>query len=632
MRRYMVVREDAIRVESFASCFPIIVEYPDWKPGFAGPEPENIVRKACDMINPGYLGKHSYIVIPMDNAYLVSFVPKQQYDVELHGMDIMTEETITRKPLMRRRPSGKFKMADFQREDLARLTEQDNSANWSEMGSFKTTTAEWLWSMKLRSIPNPRVLVVTTKSGKGTYFESLPEVLPEWDVFTVTPKRTMLVVGGKPIPLAVELPNPLHMRPVVVVAHYHCFTNRACISEPKKHIIELPGGTTTKQNIVDPETGLFVMTEPKLEFLMKTHWDMILLDEAHRIKNHDAQWTHNIKKLKAQYRHIMTGTGFINNPAEVWSLLNFLYPDTYTSYWKFREKYCEEENYSGYRKIVGIKPENESEFKELIRTVGVRRTMLECFPGIKEPIETIVPTELNPIQLKMYREIQQDLHTLDAKGIPLHSPNVLSMLNRLRQICVATPEIKEEYYDPITETRMVKVKLIEPSSKLDALMELIEGLEWDSEERQQIVVFSNFKDPLELLKVRLDKKHIPYLHLRSEMNDLARYEMWHDTWPQKKHQVFLCTLAVGSESINLTSAHRAVFLDQSWSPKDNNQAIGRIYRPGQTGAAQIIYIRAENTVDMRILAANETKTGWFKAIFGLDADDSEEEEAGTDDD
>lgn len=529
-----------------------------------------------------------------------------------------------RKPLLKRKPTGKFQMADFQRADIARLVEQDCSANWSQMGCMKTSTAEWLWEAKLKHIPNPRVLVITTKSGKGTYLESLPEVLPEWDVFTVGATRTMLVVGGKPIPVSVKLPNPLYMRPVVVVAHYHCFTNKACIPQQVFRTVDVAG---TKQKVpVLNDDGLFEMTEPRNAILMKSHWDMIIVDEAHRLKNQDAQWTRNIKKLKALYKHIMTGTGFINNPAEIWSLLNFLYPTTYTSYWKFRERFCEEDDWSGYRKISGIKPDEVDIFKELVRTVGVRRNMIECFPNIMEPIETVIPVDLNPIQQRMYDEIRKELMTMDQNGEPLHSPNVLSMLNRLRQICVATPEVKEDYYDFANERRIIKVSLKEPSAKLDAVMDTLEGLEWDDEDKQQVVVFSNFRDPLELLKKRLDKKQIPYLHMDAKLNERQRYEMWHEVWPKKEHQVFLCTLAVGSESINLSSAQRAIFLDQSWSPKDNSQAIGRVYRPGQTGVAQLIYIRAEGTVDYRILESNEEKQGWFKSIFGADEIDDDEEE------
>lgn len=533
--------------------------------------------------------------------------------------------TLQRKPLLKKKPSGKFFMHDFQRVDIARMVEDPSSANWSEMGAMKTTTAEWLWAEKLKHIPNPRVLVITTKTGKGTYFESLKEVLPEWTVYTVSTTRTNPVIGSKPVPIEVKLPDPLYFRPVVVVAHYHCFTNKACIPQQVMQKVTTAMGTEVEAPILRPD-GTFEMTDPKCGKLFQYPWDMIVVDEAHRIKNYDAQWTRNIKKLQAQYRHIMTGTGFVNDPSEIWSLLNFLFPKVYTSYWKFREYFCEEDNWSGYRKVTGIKPDHEDEFKELVRQVGPRRTMLECFPNIKEPIETVTPVSLNRIQRQMYDGIADTLRTLDQQGFPLHSPNVLSMLNRLRQISVATPQVTAEYYDPKLERRMVEVKLVEPSSKLDATMEIIEGLEWDAERKDQIVVFSNFVDPLSLLEARLQKKGIPFLRLLPKMNEKQRYELWHDTWPKKEHQVFLSSLGVGAESINLSAANRAIFLDQAWSPVQNNQARGRIYRPGQTGIAQFIYIRADNTVDYRVLDTNVEKTGWFNQIFGADKEEEDEVE------
>ena len=525
--------------------------------------------------------------------------------------------TVQRKPILKKRPSGKFKMHDFQREDIAILAESDCSANWSEMGAMKTSTAEWLLQQKTKHIPNPRVLVITTKTGKGTYYESMSEVLPEWDVYTVGAQKTNLVVGSRPVPIPVELPNPLRMRPVMAIAHYHCFTDRACIPKQVKGENGLP---------ILNDNGTFEMTEPYNLKLLRMHWDMVIVDEAHRMKNHDAQWTRNIKKLQTQYKHIMTGTGFVNNPAEIWSLLNFLFPKVYSGYWKFRKYFCEEEDYSGYVKVVGIKPETEDEFKRLVRRIGVRRTMLECFPNIKEPIETVIPVDLNPTQRRMYEDLEKTLRAMDQQGEPLHSPNVLSMLNRLRQISVATPEVVDDYYDEKEERRIIKVKLVEPSSKLDATMELIEGLEWDAERKDQVVVFSNFKDPLHLLEQRLKKANVPYLRITADMNEKTRYELWHDIWTKKEHQVFLSTLALGSESINLSSANRAIFLDQSWSPAMNKQAIGRIYRPGQTGACQLIYIRAENTVDFRVLDTVTEKQGWFNQIFGADEEDDDENE------
>src|SRR5215471_16679853 len=122
-------------------------------------------------------------------------------------------ETLARQPLMKRKPTGKFKQREFQAEDIAYMSEiPGGSCNWSEMGSFKTTTAEWLTELKTKHIPNPRVLIITTKTGKGPYLESLWEVLPEWDIFTVGTKKHQLVIGSRVTPWDVQLPNPLYMR------------------------------------------------------------------------------------------------------------------------------------------------------------------------------------------------------------------------------------------------------------------------------------------------------------------------------------------------------------------------------------------------------------------------------------
>jgi SNF2 family DNA or RNA helicase len=233
--------------------------------------------------------------------------------------------------------------------------------------------------------------------------------------------------------------------------------------------------------------------------------------------------------------------------------------------------------------------------------------------------------ELSDVQRRMYKEIKSELKALDAKGEPFHSPNVLSALQRLRQICVATPEVVSDEYDPINERRVIRIKLVEPSSKLDELMDIIEELQWDDDEKQQVVVFSNFKDPLELLKARLDPKYdkdgklikegIPYIHMDVSDSDETRYKKWHDIFPKKEHKVFMSTVQLGGESINLTSARHVVFLDRSWSPKDNSQAIGRIRRPGQEGQPVVINIEAIGTTDQRLEQVNNQKQGWFNEIF-----------------
>jgi SNF2 family DNA or RNA helicase len=314
------------------------------------------------------------------------------------------------------------------------------------------------------------------------------------------------------------------------------------------------------------------------------------------------------------YRHIMTGTGFVNRPDEMWSLLDFLQSGE-GGYWKFRGHFCQEIIDRGFRVVVGIKPHRVSEFRDLRKKLGPRRMMADVHAGIGHPIESVHEVELNATQRRMYNEIKNVLRTLDQAGEPIASPNVLSQLNRLRQISVATPHVDSRGFDPIAQRVVTDISLIEPSSKLDECMDILKELR-DAENQPQAVVFSCFRDPLHLLSVRLEQEGIPFLHMQQKHSDDERYRLWHDIFPRKDHSVFLSTLALGGESINLASAQYLIFLDRSWSPKDMMQAVGRVYRPGQKAVPEIIYINAKGTVDNYIKRRLDTKGKWFHEIFG----------------
>jgi SNF2 family DNA or RNA helicase len=278
---------------------------------------------------------------------------------------------------------------------------------------------------------------------------------------------------------------------------------------------------------------------------------------------------------------------------------------------------------------MGCKPEMQDAFRALVRDIGVRRTLDGVMPHIKRPVFVPIDVDLNKEQRRMYDAIRMDLKALDQAGTPLYAANVLTLLQRLRQICVATPEVVEDYYDPVLERRFQKVRLVEPSSKLDEVMRVLEGLQWDDEKKEPLVIFSNFKDPLELLKARLNKHNTfitengfhddmlyKYIHLDVKDSDVERYRKWHDEFPKLEHRVFMSTLQLGGESINLTPARHVIFLDRSWSPKDNAQGIGRIRRPGQEGQPVVIHINANNTTDQYIEQVNDIKQGWYNQIFG----------------
>lgn len=528
----------------------------------------------------------------------------------------------------------------WQKEDLETYKDLENSADWSQMGCFKTSSTLWRIEQRLGNEPNPAVLVITTASGKGAYFRDIPKTIgSKWQIINYKADGFYLILNGMQIKIgkAKGLAEKIDF-PHIVVTHYPLFSRSNINKFADCKECDGSGFADDSFLTVCPiceGEGKIAKPPTIADALIERNWDLVVLDEAHRIKGEDTKWTVNIKKLKTRYKHIMTGSGFVNRPNEIWSLLNFLEPDEFDSSWQFNREFVEYDIWSGYRTVIGLRKDKVTEFRELRKRFGPRRTKPEVFPHLKEPIFEDIYVELNPTQREMYDQIKYELMLLDQKGEPLHSPNVLSQLQRMRQICVGTPDVISDEWNEKQERRVQKIRLIEPSAKLDALMEIIDGLQWDDEDKQQIAIFSNFNDPLEMLQVRLDKIGVPWLRLRVNDNDSQRYLKWGVEFPKKNHQVFLSTIKLGGESIDLTPASYVALLDLDWAPMNNNQAIDRVWRPSgnlqyDTDRPAPIAIRffAEDTVDQRMIDMNNQKLDWFNAIFGpKDPTDVENAEA-----
>src|SRR4051794_3787322 len=83
---------------------------------------------------------------------------------------------------------------DWQRSDVDRLVnDPDCRHNFSEMGCYKTTTGLRVIAEKCKDVENPNVLVVTTRTGKGTFFENAPKILPGWTLFNLDSKGLSVI-------------------------------------------------------------------------------------------------------------------------------------------------------------------------------------------------------------------------------------------------------------------------------------------------------------------------------------------------------------------------------------------------------------------------------------------------------
>ncbi|HYT43218.1 MAG TPA: SNF2-related protein, partial [Methylomirabilota bacterium] len=259
----------------------------------------------------------------------------------------------------------------WQMEDIEQMYQDAVSrgycANWSEMGAKKTSTGLWMiqrlwkehWSKTLEEGKHPNIWVCTTRSGKGTFFKLAPEILEGWYIFNMTAQGIFVLQDGKQSKLKLtKVPEYFDM-PTLVVSHFNYYSR-----SNKGQFLEIEGIPVT-----DKDGAIKMKPWTPADHFVNREWDLCWVDEAHRIKEKDTKWTVIIKRSKDGIRMDTTGTGFINKPDEVWSLIDHMVKaqtskpidqdpikNEASSYYDFRDEFCLIDDDEGYEKVIGIRP------------------------------------------------------------------------------------------------------------------------------------------------------------------------------------------------------------------------------------------------------------------------------------
>jgi SNF2 family DNA or RNA helicase len=340
--------------------------------------------------------------------------------------------------------------------------------------------------------------------------------------------------------------------------------------------------------------------------LRQVQWFHVIADEVHRAKNRKAQVTKSLKLIRAARKTALSGTPADDKPEDLWSIINWLWPKYYTSYWKFIRRHClyeDAKTHEGgqtYRKFLGVA--NVDELHREMAPWYIRRLKEDVLEDLPDKYYSDRWVTLDPKQRSAYEKMKKDMIAWveghSGEEVPLVAPVVIAQLTRLQQFAVA-------YMQPGENDKFM---MSEPSAKLDSLMDLIE----DNDD-QQLVVFSQFKSILTLFARRLDKRKISY---GLYTGDTKNRHLIVDDFQKGNRQIFAGTIAAGGEGITLTAASTMIFLDRSWKPTMNRQAEDREHRIGQTNGVHIIDLMARDTVDLGRRQRLEQKWDFIKAILG----------------
>jgi SNF2 family DNA or RNA helicase len=140
-------------------------------------------------------------------------------------------------------------------------------------------------------------------------------------------------------------------------------------------------------------------------------WWHIIADECHYIKGRKSQQTAAVKKLRAVYKTAMSGTPADDKPQDLWSVLNWLWPNYYTSFWNFVHAYCneEEDEETGYSKIVGVNEATIGHLHKEMEPWFVRRRKEDVLTDLPDKYYSRVWVDLHPKQRKAYDQMKKTM-------------------------------------------------------------------------------------------------------------------------------------------------------------------------------------------------------------------------------
>jgi SNF2 family DNA or RNA helicase len=337
-----------------------------------------------------------------------------------------------------------------------------------------------------------------------------------------------------------------------------------------------------------------------LAALNEMKFDIVIMDEAHMIKNPKAKRSKAAHALVAGRFFMLTGSPMLNHVNDLWSLLYRIDPGSFPKYWTFLNRHCV---FGGYKdkQIIGTK--NQDELTDKLQSRMIRRLKKNVL-DLPEKQRITITVDLTVAQRSLYDEAKDEMKiTIPGDPNPMEIENALTKFLRLKQIAGTTATI--EGYD-------------DHSSKLDRVMEMLEELV--AEGGNHVVVFTQFRGVQAALVNRLARLDVPVYELHGDVSSETRPAVV-KRWAADRPGVMVAMLQVAGVGLNMTAASKAIFLDKLWVPKLNEQAEDRIHRIGAstTQPVQIYEIIARNTVEHRI----ETILRRKAALFGKVVDQSD---------
>ena len=345
--------------------------------------------------------------------------------------------------------------------------------------------------------------------------------------------------------------------------------------------------------------------------LLSVSFDMVIVDEAHRLRNHQTLAWRFVSALPSKYLLLLTATPVQNDLRELYNLVNLLRPGTLGTYRYFRHRFM----------VRGDKrhPKNTGDLSELLSKVMIRTTRAKTNLTFPKRHVKILPFSLTPEERRLYSEVTdfvrsrfndkdrqqflkwQFVSMVLQKEIGSSTPAALHTLNRARK------DIRYKSHWRDLNRLYELAASVENHAKLDGLQELLRSVDGKA------IVFTQFRSTMDFLAAHLQQSG----HATTVFHGgLPSAEKEASVARFRDAARILVSTEAGGEGRNLQFCRTVINYDLPWNPMKVEQRIGRVHRLGQTEDIHIFNFSAENTVESHVLNILHRKINMFHQVIG----------------
>ena len=325
------------------------------------------------------------------------------------------------------------------------------------------------------------------------------------------------------------------------------------------------------------------------ELLKKQKWQIMVIDEAQNIKNHDTAQSKAIKGIPSNIRIAMSGTPVENRLLEFWSIMDFANKGYLGTSKSFKDNFSDpiqvfndEDTVNRFRKVT-------SPF--MMRRMKSDKSIISDLPDKVEQNQFALLTKQ---QAALYEKTMQaamaEIEGMDDNGgssLFKRQGLVLQMILALKQICNhPTHFLKNGNFDAAL------------SGKSELLFELLESI---LESGDKVLIFTQFKEMGVLLQRFIEERfgeQPMFYHGGCSVQE--RQQMVDRFQHNRADKIFLLSLKAAGTGLNLTAASHVIHYDLWWNPAVENQATDRAYRIGQKKNVMVHRFITKNTFEEKI--------------------------------